>query len=286
MMPKKVLLAYVPVPHRGYLEFFKRHSDAEAIYVFGPGLIAEFGHLRKDLRANTPEEVRQMLWGLGYFGTVRIAEEETLLKLTENRVTVVMPDEDECRTVAERYLRGSTVEFDRSVFLRWDRKSILAKNEVKPDRVVQFEGFVAEMMQRAFSEAERATNLWRRVGAVIVRDGEILLVAHNTQVPSPHTPYYEGDPRMFSKQGLHFELTTDEHAEARLVGEAAGEGIALKGAHLYVTTFPCPPCAKLVARVGFRRLYFAEGYAVLDSERILRDSGVEIIQVELKPPDS
>ena len=114
----------------------------------------------------------------------------------------------------------------------------------------------------------------------------MLLAAHNTQVPSPRTPYYEGDPRMFFKRGLHFELTTDDHAERRLIAEAARRGIALEGSDLFVTTFPCPPCGKQVAHTGFRRCYFAEGYAVLDSERILRDNSIEIIRVEMKNPDA
>ena len=37
------------------------------------------------------------------------------------------------------------------------------------------------------------------------------------------------------------------HAEARLIAAAAREGRATAGAVLYVTDFPCPPCAKLIA---------------------------------------
>jgi dCMP deaminase len=197
-----------------------------------------------------------------------------------------MPDEEECRVIAARHLEGRPVTFDRSIFLRWDRKTVLAEQEVHPHRTVPFVGAVAEVMRCASSEAALATNLWRQVGAVVARDGNLVLAAHNTQLPSPHTPYYEGDPRMFFKRGLHFELTTDEHAEAILVGEAAQRGLALAGADLYVTTFPCPPCAKLIARAKFNRLYFANGYSTLDGERTLRENGVEIIRVEMETPGS
>ena len=283
---KKIILAYVPVIHEGYRAFFERHRDAHALYLFGPELIAEFDHLQKDLRALPPGTALYAIHGWRIFTDIFVASSSLLERLREAQSTIIMPDEEECRELAAKYLRDCDIEFDRSVFLRWDRQKVLAQNRVQPDRVVSCDGFVAEALSRAIAEAERATNLWRRVGAVIARNGEVLLVAHNTQVPSPRTPYCEGDPRMFFKQGLNFELTTDDHAERRLIAEAARKGMALEGSDLFITTFPCPPCGKQIAYTGIRRLYFAEGYAVLDSERILRDSGVEIIRVEMKNPDS
>lgn len=285
-MPGKTLLAYVPVPHRGYLEFFLAHNDAEVCYVMGGKLIKGFDYLRKDRRALSPRDAVRAIRSWNIFPAVQLASPKTLHALGRMGAAVVMPDEEECRSIAAKYLVGCTIEFDRSVFLRWDRTTALAEKPVQAERVVSFEGLVGEMMRRAFAEAGKATNLWRRVGAVIARDDKVLLVAHNTQVPSPRTPYYEGDPRMFFKQGLHFEITTDDHAERRLIAEAARRGIVLEGSDLFVTTFPCPPCGKQVAHTGFRRCYFADGYAVLDSERILRENGVEIIRVEMENPDA
>jgi dCMP deaminase len=73
-------------------------------------------------------------------------------------------------------------------------------------------------------------------------------------------------------------LSTAEHAEARLIAAAAREGVATDGAVMYVTDFPCPPCAKLIAGAGIRRLYFRSGYAVLDGEDVLREASVEVVQ--------
>jgi dCMP deaminase len=52
---------------------------------------------------------------------------------------------------------------------------------------------------------------------------------------------------------------------------------------MYVTDFPCPPCAKLIAAAGVKRLYFREGYAVLDGESVLEAAGVEVRQVRVQP---
>lgn len=283
---KKVLLAYIPVIHEGYRELFVKNPFVTVLYLFGAGLIERFYHLRKDIRILPPHLVKQAIESWGIFKEVAIADESTLGFINQEQVGVIMPDEEECREVAARFLAKCVVEFDDRVFLRWDRPKALAEQNVTANRVVLFEGAIEELMGRSFREAKLATNLWRRVGAVIVKGKEVLLAAHNTQVPSRHTPYYEGDPRMFFKRGLHIELTTDDHAERRLIAEAARRGIPIEDCDLYVTTFPCPPCAKQIAYSGIRTVYFAEGYAMLDSERILKENGVELVRVEMKTPGS
>jgi dCMP deaminase len=49
---------------------------------------------------------------------------------------------------------------------------------------------------------------------------------------------------------------------------------------MYVTDFPCPPCAKLIAVAGVERLYFREGYAVLDGQDVLAAAGVDLVRVD------
>ena len=182
------------------------------------------------------------------------------------------------KKIAEKYLPRYRVEF-RNIFLRWDPQKVAEEKKISYGRTVSSEGAIKEMMDKAIVESEKATNLWRHVGAVVARDGNILVAGFNKQVPNQYTPYYEGDARMFFKKGRHIELTTDQHAESVVISEAAKKGIALEGADLYMSTFPCPPCAKLVAAAGIRRCYFSSGYAMLDGERILKDRGVEIIRV-------
>jgi dCMP deaminase len=77
------------------------------------------------------------------------------------------------------------------------------------------------------------------------------------------------------------ELSTALHAEAAIVASAARDGLPLAGADLYVSTFPCPGCARLVAEAGFRRCYFAGPYSLLGGETVLRAAGVELIWVDL-----
>jgi len=278
----RIILAYVPVLHQGYRLFFEKHAlEVNALYLFGRELIQEFDHLiRKDIRALLPEDVKNAIGGWRLFSEIFIADYRMIDIYQTYKPTIIMPDEDECHELAEKYLVNCEIIFD-SVFLRWDKSKSLAQKQVNYSRVVSFKGLTADMLSIAAKEAKKATNWWRRVGAVIARDGEILLAAYNRQVPSPRIAYYEGDARSFFKKGLYIELTTDLHAEARLISEAAKkEGISLEGADLYITTFPCPFCAKLVAYSGIKRCYFNSGYAMLDGQRILEDQGVEIIYVK------
>lgn len=276
----RVIIAYIPVLHRGYLDFFEKHRDAEALYVVKRRFVIELqSALRKDIRALDAFEVRRLL-GNHFFSRVEIADGDVILAIAQTGHTVVMPKDDISLEIASRYLSGCLIEYD-NVFLRWEQESILKEREIQYERTVSFDGLVAEMMRCAFLESHKATNLWRWVGAVIAKNGEVILTGYNRQVPSPYTPYYEGDARMFFKKGLNVELTTDLHTEARLIAEAARKGIALEGSDLYITAFPCPPCSKLVATAGIRRCYFASGYSLLDGERILKNNDVEIIHVKV-----
>lgn len=271
------LLAYVPVLHRGYLDFFARHPGGR-IFLMGDALTARFPHLRKDVRSVSPDDMALALSAVCAPRTVLVASASDLDAFVDRRETIVMPDEEECRDLAATSLSGCSVSFD-PVFLRWDRTRILAQETVEGVRTVPLEGLAAVMLTLAEEESRRAANWWRQVGAVIARDDVVLLTGHNVQVPHDRIAAYEGDARSFFSRGLHMELTTDEHAEALLIAEAAKQGEPLEAADLYVTTFPCPPCAKLVARSGIRRCFFTGGYAMLDGRRVLEDAGVELIHV-------
>jgi len=287
-MAAKVVIAYVPGILQHYLNFFERHRDAASLYILSEKLISEFTTLTKDIRALPPRLVKRLLQQLRLFQRVELATPEVLDALGIQRTwdpLIIMPDEDVSRELAARHLLGRRVEFE-NVFLRWDKRRTLTEAEVQYDRRVPFANYVAELMGRALAESQTASDWWRQVGAVIVRESKVILAGANRHVPSPHIPYLEGSPRANFKQGEYIELTTDHHAEARLIAEAARKGISLEGTSIYVTTFPCPPCAKLIAYAGIRQCYYVSGYSLVDAERILRAQGVEIIQVEMKSPDS
>jgi dCMP deaminase len=136
------------------------------------------------------------------------------------------------------------------------------------------------LVRHATELAGRSSDWWRQVGAIAWRGEEILGAAWNHHCPTEYAPYIDGDPRDSFSRGVRADLSTAVHAEASVVARAARAGTALGGADLFVTTFPCPACARLIAEAGFRRCYFAGAYSVLDADGILRAAGVELQWVD------
>ena len=273
---REVLIAYIPVLHEGYRKLLAAHPGAE-VFVFGKEIIAEFKHLRKDVRALDPSLIVASLSGWGI--EAKVLDIKTMGEIAVSKATIIMPDEDVSRTIAEKYFANSGVVFE-SIFLRWDTQASLAQKEVNPDAVISENEFDRLMIATAEKEAEKSSDFWRHIGALVVKDGKIILKTHHRLLPTEQTAYILGDSRGNFHKGDHVELTMALHSEIGLVAEAAKQGISLNGTSMYVTTFPCPPCAKAVAYSGVKKLYYSDGYGMLDGEEVLRAQGVEIIKVK------
>jgi dCMP deaminase len=106
-----------------------------------------------------------------------------------------------------------------------------------------------------------------------------MLSAHNTHLPSVYEVYYAGDPRSNFNAGESIEISKAIHSEASIIAQASKYGVSTKGCELFVTTFPCPACANLIALSGITRVYFADGYSLVGSIDVLREYGVEVVRV-------
>ena len=274
------LIAYIPALHKGYIDFLKKYSDA-TIFILDLSVVREVPRLERDIRAIDAREMKKCVEALG-FSRVEILSKENIterIARIKELDSVVMPDEDVSRAFTQTYLQGMTHQFI-PIFLRWDKNSALRENSTNPNRVISKEQFDKEIMGQAYTEAQKSSDWWRQIGAIAVRDGKILFVGHNRPLPSDHVHNIFGDPRSNFDYGVSFELSKFIHAEAGIIAEAAKKGIALEGASVYVTTFPCPVCAKSLAVAGVKKVYYREGYSMLDAEDILASYGVEIILVE------
>jgi dCMP deaminase len=117
----------------------------------------------------------------------------------------------------------------------------------------------------AHAVASRATCNRKHVGCVITRDNRILVTGYNGSIPgAPHCDDVGHD----MKDG-HCVRTV--HAEANAVAQAARSGISLLGATVYVNTFPCWPCMKLLASAGVMIVCYDDDYR--EDERV-RDGAV------------
>lgn len=275
----RTLVAYVPVLHEGYIRFFEKHSGPKELFLFGPEIIAEFPWLAKEIRQIDSVRMKKAIEALTIFKRVEVLDKNAAQALNVSDKDVLLPDEDVSRLLAQKYFPNARITLD-PIFLRWDKHNSIKEKPIVPEERITRDEFHRRVMAQTQKEAEKSSDNWRHVGAAIVKKGEVILIGHNHHVPSPHTPYMNGDPRNNFHKGDHIEISTGFHSEVSLIAEAARRGIALEGTDMYVTVFPCPPCAKAIAYSGIQTLYCAGGYAVLDGEDILKNRGVKIIFVE------
>jgi dCMP deaminase len=271
-------VAYIPVLHEGYRRFLDAHAAGRRLFLIGPALYADYRPLAKDIRCLDPELVAASIKAWGICSQVEVLDEQGAERLAAEGPTLTLPAEDVSYQMVERYFSRCPVRYD-TVFLRWDKSR--SAQMLVPTAAGQVEGdaLLAELAAAAEAQGARSIDWWRQVGAAIrFSDGKI------ASAPSEHSPhrlsaYAAGDPRSNFFKGVHLELSTATHAEARLIAQAAREGTSTKSAVMYVTDFPCPPCAKLIAAAGIAKLYFRAGYAVLDGQDVLAAAGVEVVQV-------
>jgi len=244
------------------------------VLLLGRSFAEDFPVMRKEIRALDPSRAADYLRSAGF--PARVVERADLPAAARGDLLVV-PDEEIMRALVAAH--DLDAMFERT-FLRWDRAWSTAGRPADYDGVVAADEFTRRMAALAAELAGRSSDWWRQVGAVAVRDGQVLSCAYNEHKPTEYSPYVNGDPRNDFSRGVRADLSTALHAEAAIVARAARDGRSLAGADLYVSTFPCPACARLVAEARFKRCYFAGPYAVLDGDEILRRAGVELIWVD------
>lgn len=274
----ELIAGYFPVLHQGYLDLLGTQPNAP-IGVLGTDVLSRrFNYLRKDIRALTPEAAANLLSATGR--SVRVIG-ETALRDAMSTTHLTMPDDDVSHTLAE--------EFDVSphfepVFLRWDRENTVTNTLVIPDRVIQLSDD-DPIIRALYNEASKSPNWWRHVGAALWdTEGHITQLTYNTSTPTVYSSAIDGDPRITAQRGEAIERSIDIHAEAKLIAECAKTGNTTDGTSIFVTTFPCSNCAKIIAESGITACYFVEGYATIDGQNILKNNAVEIVKVETEVP--
>ncbi len=127
----------------------------------------------------------------------------------------------------------------------------MAKKRERPSWDEYFMG-IAELV------GKRSTCLRRQVGSVAVMNRRILTTGYNGALPGLEHCGKTGCIREKNNipSGERHELCRGVHAEQNCVIQAAIHGIKLGGATMYVTTWPCAVCAKMIIAAGFKKLIY------------------------------
>ena len=109
-------------------------------------------------------------------------------------------------------------------------------------------------MEIAKMVAKRSTCDRRNVGAVIVKDKNILSTGYNGSPKGlPHC-----DEAGHEMSDGHCVRTI--HAEANALIQAAKHGVAVDGAAMYLTDSPCYDCFKMLVNSGIKEVVYGEYY--------------------------
>lgn len=139
-------------------------------------------------------------------------------------------------------------------------------------------------LQKAAKLALKSNCLRAKTGAILVKDGQILVGSYNRIFPENNFCRRKGCLRDKLKLGLgkEAEKCRSIHAEAAGVTLAAKKGISLKGGVAYITCQPCLNCAKLLYAAGIKAVYFLDRHADETGKVFLEKMGVACQQVILE----
>ncbi|MBN2018262.1 MAG: cytidine/deoxycytidylate deaminase family protein [Candidatus Cloacimonetes bacterium] len=135
--------------------------------------------------------------------------------------------------------------------------------------------------------SSRSTCLRRKVGAIIIRDNQILSTGYNG---APKGVPHCADVgclrvKLNVPAGERHELCRGIHAEQNAIIQAAVNGVSVKGGTMYCTHQPCSICAKMIVNAEIKNVYIADSYPDKLAESMFRDAGVNLILLDLNAKD-
>lgn len=135
--------------------------------------------------------------------------------------------------------------------------------------------------------ATRSTCLAFPVGAVIVKDKQVLATGYNGSPSGSVHCTAQGFcyPGLDSCDASKTMPSRAVHAEANAIAQAAKHGIPTNGANIYVTLEPCLSCLKLIISAGIKEVFYETdfnfGEKVLVRDAFLEDGLVKIHKIKL-----
>lgn len=125
---------------------------------------------------------------------------------------------------------------------------------------------------------KRSTCTRRQVGAVIVKDNNLLASGYNG-VPTKVTHCSEVGclrDKLKVPSGERHELCRGLHAEQNAIIQAAKHGVSIDGSTIYTNTKPCSICTKMIINAGIRKIVYREDYNDPLADEILKETKIRL----------
>lgn len=156
---------------------------------------------------------------------------------------------------------------------------------VNPSRRPTWDEYFMEIARLV---ASRSTCLRRQVGALMVKDKNILTTGYNgTPSGIVHCEVVGCLRQQLNvPSGERHELCRGLHAEQNAIIQAARHGVNIAAATLYCTNSPCIICSKMLINAGIREIIYLDGYPDHLSLEMLQQAGIECRQFVPAVPQS
>ena len=181
---EKAILAYIPVVHRGYLNYLGS-TGAKTIYALQAHDLPQFSQLTREIRALPLDDLSLALRGFGY---EVLPYSEYLKREDKENLELYVPEDDVTREMI--FEVGKVVV--GSAFLRWDWTRSTVAGFVKPeaDRVINVRNdenkTIRSHMMDLFQLTKRSSDWWRQVAAMAITEDGKCLRAYNKHHPYVH----------------------------------------------------------------------------------------------------
>lgn len=135
----------------------------------------------------------------------------------------------------------------------------------------------------AYLVCQRSTCLRRHVGAVLVKDKQILATGYNGAPSGVSHCDKVGCLRekLNIPSGQRHEICRGLHAEQNVLLQAARHGVSVKTSTLYITNAPCSICAKMIINAGIKEVVFSDSYPDENAIVFLKEAGVLLRKHEM-----
>ncbi len=129
--------------------------------------------------------------------------------------------------------------------------------------------------------ATRSSCLRRQVGAVVVKNRQILATGYNGVPRGLAHCDVRGCLRdqLGVPSGERHELCRGLHAEQNAIIQAAYHGASINGSEIYSTLQPCVTCAKMLINAGVVAVYFCGVYPDDLSMEIFAEAGTQLFRM-------
>jgi len=138
-------------------------------------------------------------------------------------------------------------------------------------------------MKAAYLVAERSTCLRRSVGAVLVKDKQILATGYNGAPTGIEHCEEAGCLRekLGVPSGERHEICRGLHAEQNVILQAARHGVSVKTSTLYITNAPCSICAKMIINAGINEVVISDHYPDKMAIGFLKEAKIKLRKISI-----